>query len=87
MNWIKIHSQLFFTAFLQVMFVVMTQVFVTRELIIPIVFTSFMINIIWTWNVKKVAFGGWSDRFTYAFGATTGTMFGYYLAHFISKLL
>lgn len=78
---------LFLTALCQVTFVAMNVVFISRGLIALMVVTGFMISFIWTLNVKKVAFGGWADRFTYAFGAAAGTYLGYIISHQIIKFL
>lgn len=80
-------APLFSTACLQVTFVAMNVVFITAHLIIPMLLTGFMISLIWTLNIKKVAFGGWGDRFVYAFGAMTGTGIGYLLSNYIKTLL
>lgn len=74
---------LFLTALCQVTFVAMNVVFISRAMIIPMLLTGFMISLIWTLNVKKVAFGGWSDRLTYASGAMFGTWIGFLLSHLI----
>jgi hypothetical protein len=37
---------------------------------------GFLISYVWTWNVKKVAFGTHTDRLVYASGAAMGTIAG-----------
>jgi hypothetical protein len=77
----------FFTGLLQVTFVSMNTVFISKGLLLPMLIAGFMISLIWTFNVKRVAFGGWIDRIEYAAGATAGTGLGYFIAQQISKLL
>ena len=72
--------QLFCTAFLQVTFVSMNVVFISKSMIIPMLITGFLISLIWTLNVKKVAFGMWRQRVIYATGAMCGTYFGFLLS-------
>lgn len=86
-RFIKNKYQLFLTALFQVTFVAMNVTFIARAMIIPMLLTGFMISLIWTLNVKKVAFGGWTDRITYATGAMVGTGFGYYISHLITQII
>lgn len=80
-------AELFLTALMQVAFVAMNITFISKGLIIYMVVTGFLISLIWTFNVKKVAFGGWYDRFAYALGAATGTLAGYELSHYLTRTL
>jgi hypothetical protein len=79
--------ELFITGFLQVMFIAMNTVFISKAILIPMVITGFIISIIWTLNVKKVAFGEWLDRIVYALGASVGTAIGFLVANYIKDLL
>jgi hypothetical protein len=83
----KDNIKLLSTGFLQVMFVCMNTVFISKSLIIPMAFSGFMISFIWTLNVKKVAFGNMKDRVIYSSGATLGGITGFYFAQFINSLL
>jgi len=78
--------KLFITAFLQVTFVSMNVVFISKSMIIPMMLTGFIISFIWTLNVRQVAFGTFRDRIIYATGAMTGTYFGFELSHIILQL-
>jgi membrane associated rhomboid family serine protease len=44
-----------------------------------------MISFIWSWNVKKVAFGTLSDRIVYASGAAFGSIVGLLVSTLILK--
>ncbi len=85
LSFIQTNYQLFLTALLQVTFVAMNTVFISRGYIMCMLLTAFMISLIWTINIKRVAFGGWTDRFVYATGAMFGTGFGYLIAINIIK--
>lgn len=83
----KARWQLFFTGLLQVTFVAMNVTFIAHNQIIPMLATGFMISLIWTINVKRIAIGGWADRLTYANGAMAGTGLGYIISHWINTIL
>lgn len=85
--FVKSKYVLFLTALFQVTFVAMNVVFISGHYIVPMLVTGFLISLIWTLNVKKVAFGGWPDRITYATGAMCGTGVGFIISNFIIKYL
>lgn len=78
---------LFLTALVQVTFVAMNVTFIAHQRIVPMLATGFMISLIWTINVKRVALGTWWDRITYANGAMLGTGLGYIISNWIDKIL
>lgn len=78
--------ELFFTALTQVSFVAMQPLFIINHKIFLMLTTGFLISLIWTFNVKKVAFGNIWDRLIYAAGATIGTGFGYLISNWVVKL-
>jgi len=78
---------LFLTAMVQVTFVAMNVTFISHAQIIPMLLTGFMISLIWTINVKRIALGNWMDRITYANGAMVGTGLGYIISHWINSML
>ncbi len=83
----KIKMVLFITALVQVCFVAMNVVFITRAMIVPMVVTGFAISFIWTLNVKRIAIGSWADRITYATGAAIGTYLGFLSSHYLTHVL
>lgn len=68
--------KLFTTGFIQVFFVAVNTYFLSKEFFLGVFICAFMISFIWSWNVKKVAFGTLMDRIMYALGAAFGSMFG-----------
>lgn len=76
-------KQLFFTGFFQVFFVAINTWLITQQNYIGVLIVSFLISFIWSFNVKKVAFGTMSHRIIYSLGAA----FGGFLGLFIGGLL
>lgn len=68
--------KLYLTGYMQVFFVSANTYFIANEQYIGIAIASFMISLIWSYNVKKVAFGGLLDKIIYSLGATTGALSG-----------
>lgn len=90
MGKININLELFLTGLLQVILVCLNTYQIamfakTKELImlVGIVIVGFLISFIWTFNVKKVAFGDMYNRICYASGAATGSAVGVYLGSII----
>jgi hypothetical protein len=77
--------KLFTTGFIQVFFVAVNTYFLSREFFLGVFICAFMISFIWSWNVKKVAFGTLTDRIMYALGAAFGSMFGLAVSTLILK--
>lgn len=72
--------KLFITGFLQVFFVSANTYFLSKEQYLGVSVASFMVSMIWTYNVKKVVFGGLSDKIIYAFGANAGALLGLFIS-------
>lgn len=71
--------ELFFTGFLQICLVTANTYLISREIYVAMFFVGFLISFIWSYNVKKVAFGGVWDRLLYALGAGVGGVVGLHL--------
>jgi len=67
---------LFITGFLQVFFVALNTWLITQKNFIGVLIVSFLISFIWSFNVKKVAFGSMPDRVIYSLGASIGGFTG-----------
>jgi hypothetical protein len=79
--------QLFLTGFIQVFFVAINTYFLSRGFYIGVVICGFIISFIWSWNVKKIAFGSTKDRIIYSLGAGLGSLFGLIVSQYITKQL
>ena len=78
---------LFSTGFVQVFFVAVNTYFLAKENYPGVLAASFMISLIWSFNVKKVAFGSLIDRLSYATGAAAGSVFGLFSSSFLSEII
>lgn len=79
--------KLFTTSLLQVCFVAMNVVFISKQMFLEMFITGGLISLIWTINVKKIVFSEWLDRIIYSLGAACGTLLGWYVSHLIIKIL
>lgn len=75
--------KLFITGFVQVFFVAINTYFLSKSFFIGVFICGFMISFVWSWNVKKVAFGTMQDRLAYASGAGFGSLVGLIISKFI----
>jgi hypothetical protein len=79
----KLNLELFLTGLLQVILVCLNTYqiaiyAVTKSpwILTGIIVVGFLISFLWTFNVKKVAFGNMYNRTFYALGAATGSAIG-----------
>ena len=72
-------------AWLQVALISANTWLIANSMLIPAVFCGFAISFVWTFNVKRVAFGGMTDRLCYSLGACAGTATGLLGAPLIAK--
>lgn len=75
--------QLLGTGFLQVFFVGLNTYFIAHSAVLGNVISGFLISYIWTFNVKRAAFGDEADRWYYSTGAALGSVSGALLAKFL----
>jgi hypothetical protein len=68
--------KLFITGFTQVFFVAINTFFISKAIYGGVLICGFLISFVWSWNVKKVAFGNMQDRIWYSFGAGVGSLVG-----------
>lgn len=78
------HLSLFITGFVQVFFVAVNTYFLSKELYTGVVLAAFMISFVWSFNVKKIAFGTLADRLVYSLGATCGSLVGLWASTLIA---
>jgi hypothetical protein len=78
--------KLFITGFVQVFFVAINTYFISKMMLFGVFICGFIISIIWSWNVKKIAFGTTKDRLFYSFGAAFGSLFGAGIAYLIYRI-
>lgn len=79
--------KLIITGFTQV-FLVTIQTYMIAKVFYPGVFAvGFLISFVWTWNVKKVAFGTIYDRIAYSSGAAIGAISGLFISNYLFSLI
>lgn len=84
---IKSKLSLFATGAVQVYFVAINTYFLSREFYLGVTFAAFMISMIWSHNIKKIAFGTWTDRVLYSLGATVGSLAGLATSKALTQLI
>jgi hypothetical protein len=84
---VKTNLQLFGTGLLQVFFVAINTVFLSKSLYLGVGISAFMISMVWSYNVKKVVFGTFRNRVAYAVGASTGCLLGLLTSEYLSILI
>lgn len=78
--------KLFCTGFLQVFFVAINTYLIGKEFYLGIAMVGFLISFIWSWNIKKIAFGTIKDRLLYSSGAGIGASAGVYITVFLYNI-
>ena len=75
------------TGFVQVYFVSVNTYFLAHEMYAGVLVAAFIISLVWSFNVKRVAFGTWRDRLMYAGGAAIGSVAGLVSSAMIAMIL
>lgn len=68
--------KLFFGGLIQVLLVAINTYQLAHEKWVGCFIVGFFISFVWTFNVKRIAFGKLSERIIYALGAATGAVAG-----------
>jgi hypothetical protein len=84
---IKLHTKLFFSGMLQVLLVAVNMYQIAHEKWIGSFVVGFLISLVWSFNVQKVAFGTIYQRISYSIGAACGTVLGLFLSTYIYEIL
>jgi hypothetical protein len=74
---------LFSTAFVQVLLVSLNTILLAHKQIASSIAVAGLISYVWTFNVKRAAFGSHWDKIIYSLGAACGSAVGIYLAGLI----
>ena len=82
-TWMK----LFMTGVVQVYFVAINTVFLSKELYVGVFFAAFMISMVWSYNIKKIVFGTITDRVLYSLGATAGSLLGLFTSNILTDFI
>lgn len=79
----KPRLKLFLTGFLQVFLVACSTFAIARGHMAANILVSFGISYLWSGNVKRVAFGGETDKVIYALGAALGSGSGLFICQLL----
>lgn len=78
---------LFLTGFVQVCLVAMNTVFIAKGKIVPMFLVSFLIGLVWIFNIRKTVAGKVWDKVAYCLGSASGTVAGFILANSVINRL
>jgi uncharacterized protein YebE (UPF0316 family) len=68
--------KLFFQSFFQVGLVAISTILITKGHLLGVFIVSFLISLLWAFNVSRVAISTLNQKLTYAFGAGIGAVVG-----------
>lgn len=80
-------KSLFLTGYIQVFFVSVNTYFLAQAMYLGVIGASFMISMVWSYNVRRVVIGTLRDRVVYSLGATFGSVTGLFLSVLINKII
>lgn len=73
----KIHlTSIFFSSLLQIFFVSVNTILISKELIIQAGICGFLLSLVWTFNIRRIGLASWGERISYCLGAGLGTSGG-----------
>lgn len=75
--------RLMVTGYFQVLLVAINVYQISHGHVLGAIIIGFGISLTWTFNIKSVAFGGWTERLIYAGAAAAGTLTGMLIPDFI----
>jgi len=68
--------KLFFYSYLQLALVSISTILITKHLYFGIFLSSFLISLLWTYNVSKVVISTYNQKILYSLGAGAGAISG-----------
>lgn len=77
------NTKIFLTSFFQIGFVAVNTVLIAKGIVIGIFITSFIISLLWCFNVTKISVSTLEQKLVYSLGAGLGAISGYGLITFI----
>jgi hypothetical protein len=72
----KINMRIFFQSFFQVGLVSISTILITKHLYFGIFILGFLISLLWSFNVSKIAVSTINKKITYSLGAGIGAVCG-----------
>jgi hypothetical protein len=83
----KERVKLVLTGAIQVYFIAVNTYFLSKEIYLGVIIAAFMISMVWSHNIKKIAFGTLTDRVLYSLGATIGSAAGLATSKILTSLI
>ena len=74
----------FFQSFLQIGLVSVSTILITKHLYYGIFFVAFLISLLWTFNVSRIAISTIKQKLIYSLGAGTGAVCGVLLTQLLN---
>jgi hypothetical protein len=78
---------IFFSSSLQIFFVSVNTILISKEMIIQAGICGFLLSLVWTFNIKRIGIASWGERISYCLGAGIGTSSGIIFIKMISKII
>ena len=76
--------RIFLQSFFQVGLVAVSTILITKGYLIGIFVVSFLISLLWAFNVSRVAISTLNQKLTYALGAGCGSVLGVLILKFFN---
>lgn len=67
---------IFFSSLLQIFFVSVNTILISKEMIIQAGVCGFLLSLVWTFNIRRIGLASWGERISYCLGAGIGTSGG-----------
>jgi hypothetical protein len=74
----------FFQSFFQIALVSISTVLITKHLYFGVFVVAFLISLLWTFNVSRIAVSTIKQKLIYSFGAGTGAVCGLLLTQLLN---
>jgi hypothetical protein len=78
---------IFLSSLLQIFFVSINTILISREMIIQAGVCGFLLSLVWTFNIKRIGIASWGERISYCLGAGIGTSSGILFIKMIGKVI
>lgn len=78
---------IFLSSSLQIFFVSVNTILISREMIIQAGICGFLLSLVWTFNIKRIAIASWGERISYCLGAGLGTSGGIFFIKTLREII
>lgn len=74
--------KIFFQSFFQIGLVAVNTLLISKQLFLGVFICSFLISLLWAFNVSKIALSDLRQKLVYAVGAGTGAITGLFIVNY-----